>query len=134
MAINPTRINPLDINQNVSIGVAFPLDEENIFKGTRTIRDQLKSNLLNLLLTEKGERVMEPNFGVGLKKLLFENDINTNSLRKVIHTQIQRYTPQISLRDVRVETDVDNHILYIQLNYTYLLDNSNDSIQLNFLN
>ena len=134
MAINPTRINPLDINQNVNIGVAFPLDEVNIFKGTRTVRDQLKSNLLNLLLTEQGERVMEPNFGVGLKKLIFENDINTNQLKKVIHTQIQRYTPQISLIDVRVEADVDNHVLYIQLNYSYLLDNSNDSIQLNFLN
>ena len=134
MAINPTRINPLDINQNVSIGVALPLDETNIFKGTSTVRDQLKSNLLNLLLTEQGERVMEPNFGVGLKALIFENNINENALQSVIHQQIQRFTPQIALNKVTVKADVDNHILHIQLEYTDLLDNSKDSIQLNFLN
>ena len=134
MAINPTRRNPLDINQNVNVGVAFPLNEENMFKGTKTVKDQLKSNLLNLLLTEQGERVMEPNFGVGLKNLIFENNINKDSLNEKIHNQIKRFTPQISLIEVRVEADVDNHLLYIQLKYTYLLDNSDDSIQLNFLN
>ena len=134
MAINPTRINPLDANGNVSIGVAFPLDEQNMFKGTRTIKDQLKSNLLNLLLTEPGERVMEPRFGVGLKKLLFENDINTDVLQGTIRNQIQIYTPQISLLGVRVEPDIDKHMLYIKLDYTYIIDNSVDSIQLNFLN
>jgi len=66
------RISPLDINKNVTIGVAFPLDEVNMFKGTTTVKEQVKSNLINLLLTERGERVNEPNFGVGLKKLLFE--------------------------------------------------------------
>ena len=64
------RINPLDINRNVTIGVAFPLDEVNIFKGTETFKEQVKSNLINVLLTEKGERVNEPNFGVGLKILI----------------------------------------------------------------
>ena len=33
------RINPLDINKNVTIGVAFPLNEVNIFKGTQTVRE-----------------------------------------------------------------------------------------------
>ena len=32
------RINPLDINKNVRIGVAFPLDEVNMFRGTVTTR------------------------------------------------------------------------------------------------
>ena len=66
------NISPLDIDKNVTIGVAFPLDDTNMFKGTRTVKEQVKSNLLNVLLTEKGERVNEPNFGVGLKYYLFE--------------------------------------------------------------
>jgi hypothetical protein len=48
------RINPLDLNKNVTIGVAFPLDETNLFNGTETIREQVKSNLINLLLTQPG--------------------------------------------------------------------------------
>ena len=49
------RKNPLDINRNVTIGVAFPLDETNMFTGTPTTKEQVKSNLLNLLLTKKGD-------------------------------------------------------------------------------
>ena len=65
------RISPLDLNKNVTIGVAFPLDETNMFKGTETLSEQIKSNLINLLLTQPGERVNHPDFGVGVKYLLF---------------------------------------------------------------
>ena len=37
-----------------------------------TTFDQSRSNLKNLLLTKKGERVLQPNFGSGLQDLLFE--------------------------------------------------------------
>ena len=47
--IRSRRISPLNINKNVTIGVAFPLDENNMFKGTETIEEQNKSNLINLL-------------------------------------------------------------------------------------
>ena len=66
------RINPLDLNKNIKIGVAFPLDEINMFSGTETVKEQIKANLLNLLLTYPGERINLPNFGVGIKNLLFE--------------------------------------------------------------
>ena len=36
------RINPLDLNKNVKIGVAFPLDEENMFSGTETVKEQIQ--------------------------------------------------------------------------------------------
>ena len=82
------RISPLDINKNVSIGVALPLDEVNMFKGTKTLKEQIKTNLINVLLTEPGERVNEPDFGVGLKKLLFEPNINTDDVNERINLQI----------------------------------------------
>jgi len=82
------RINPLDLNKNVKIGVAFPLDEENMFSGTETIIEQIKANLLNLLLTYPGERVNLPNYGVGLKNLLFEQNIDLESLKETIQNQI----------------------------------------------
>ena len=126
------RINPLDSNKNVRIGVAFPLDEVNIFKGTQTIKEQVKSNLINLLLTEAGERVNEPNFGVGLKKLLFEQDINTDELNERINNQIVFYIPEISLIDTSVKFEDDEHKLFITISYRFNLDGTNDAIQLNF--
>ena len=126
------RINPLDSNKNVRIGVALPLDDVNIFKGTQTVKEQVKSNLINLLLTEAGERVNEPNFGVGLKKLLFEQGINTDELNERINNQIVFYIPEISLIDTSVKFEDDEHKLFITISYRFNLDGTNDAIQLNF--
>ena len=51
------RINPLDLNKNVKIGVAFPLDDANMFKGTQTLKEQVKANLINVLLTQFWSRI-----------------------------------------------------------------------------
>ena len=91
------RISPLDLNKNVTIGVAFPLDETNMFKGTETLSEQIKSNLINLLLTQPGERVNHPDFGVGVKYLLFEQNINQDALNSTINEQIKRFIPEITL-------------------------------------
>ncbi len=133
MAIVQNRKDPLSLNQNATIGVAFPLDEVNIFKGTTTVKDQLKSNFLNLLLTEPGERVNEPSFGIGLKKLLFEPNINEDALTEAIQFQTQKYIPQINLLKVISQFIPDKHLLSIKLDYKYKIDNSQDSIKLNFL-
>ena len=133
MAINLRRRHPLTTNPNVSIGIAFPLDEINMFKGTKTIKDQLKSNFLNLLLTEPGERVMEPNFGIGLKKLLFESNISEDNLNETINNQTQRFIPQITLIRVDTRFNPDEHLLSIKLDYKFNFDSTVDSIQLNFL-
>lgn len=126
------RISPLDINKNVTIGIAFPLDSVNMFKGTTTVKEQVKSNLINLLLTEPGERVNEPNFGVGLKKLLFEQSPNVEVLKEKINTQIEFYIPTITLTDVSFTPSEDEYKLFILISYSFNLDGSTDAIQLNF--
>jgi len=96
------KINPLDINSKVTIGVAFPLDKTNLFKGTKTVKEQVKTNLINLLLTEPGERLYEPNYGIGLKGLLFEPNIDKENLNSKINQQINFYIPEISLIDSKI--------------------------------
>ena len=126
------RINPLDLNKNIKIGVAFPLDEINMFSGTETVKEQIKANLLNLLLTYPGERVNLPKFGIGLKNLLFEQEIDLETLKLKIQSQINTYIPSIKLKDIGINTSEDRHTISISLTYTYVLDNSIQSIQLNF--
>ena len=83
----PKRINPLDLNKNVTIGVAFPLDEENMFSGTETMGEQINANLLNLLLTYPEERVNLPQYGIGIKNLLFEQNLDLEQLKEKIQNQ-----------------------------------------------
>ena len=126
------RVSPLDVNKNVRVGVAFPLDEVNLFNGTQTVKEQVKSNLINVLLTEAGERVNEPNFGVGLKNLLFESNVNTEELNEKINQQINVYVPEITLLDTIVNSIPNEYKLFIKIVYIFNLDNTTDSIQLNF--
>ena len=67
------NINPIDLQDSRAVGVIFPFNANAVFRSSYTTQEQVKSNLINVLLTEPGERVYEPNFGVGLKRRLFEN-------------------------------------------------------------
>ena len=126
------RINPLDLNKNVTIGVAFPLDETNMFSGTETIQEQSKANLINLLLTEPGERINLPNYGVGIKKLLFEQKINIDILKEKIQNQTAFYIPNITVLNVETSLSEEEETVFISISYKSNLDGSMDNIQLNF--
>ena len=126
------RINPLDINQDVTIGVRFPLNDINMFKGTQTFKEQVKSNLLNLLLTEQGERVNEPDFGVGLKRLLFEQNINKENLEEKINFQIGFYIPEITLMSVSVGSINNENKVYLTISYRFNLDGTTDALTTTF--
>tara|TARA_R100000773_G_C4121269_1_gene56624 strand:- start:106 stop:516 length:411 start_codon:yes stop_codon:yes gene_type:complete len=127
------RRNPLDLNKNVKIGVAFPLNDVNLFNGTDTFKEQVKSNLINLLLTKKGERHMLPTFGVGLQDLLFENNIDLDLLKESITNQINVFIPEITL--MNLETNYDGeHTVFLKITYRLNTDplGETDAIQLNF--
>ena len=126
------RKSPLDLNNNIRIGVAFPLDENNMFKGTETVMEQAKANLINNLLTYPGERVNLPNFGVGLKRLLFEQNINLENLKVKIQTQANTYVPNIQVTNVQISMSEDKHTIFITVTYKSTLDGSEDAIQLNY--
>ena len=132
--ITGLRKSPLDLNKNVKIGVAFPLDENNVFHSTETLMDQAKSNLINLLMTSPGERINLPDFGVGLKRLLFEQNIDLGILRNKIIKQSNFYVPNIQVMDVRTALSENGHTLFVSVTYKSLLDGSTDAVQLNFNN
>ncbi|MBC8398671.1 MAG: GPW/gp25 family protein [Flavobacteriales bacterium] len=126
------NINPLDLNKNTAVGVVFPFNGNAVFNSSYTTQDQVKSNLINVLLTEPGERVYEPNFGVGLKKLLFENQIKEDELESRIKDQCALYVPEIDITNLIIQLIPDNNTLYIRLTYKFIINNTTDSIQLNF--
>ena len=112
--------------------LSVPLDENNMFKGTETVMEQAKANLINNLLTYPGERVNLPNFGVGLKRLLFEQNINLENLKVKIQTQANTYVPNIQVTNVQISMSEDKHTIFITVTYKSTLDGSEDAIQLNF--
>ena len=129
---NYIRINPLDLDQNRAIGISLPFSGTVAFNSTFTSKDQLKTNLLNILLTEPGERIFLPNFGVGLRNYLFENFTNREELETRIRNQIIRYAPQVELSEVRISNEQEAQQLGVKIFYRIKANNDLDAIQINF--
>ena len=106
-------IHPLDLDTNVSVGINIPInaDSRYFFSTNYTTLDQAKSNLRNLLLTNKKERIMIPNYGIDWPLFDNNNKIQTN-LRADIQAAIELWTPYIQVQEiiVRVNPNRENEI------------------------
>ena len=133
------RINPIDLPQNdkVAVGVTFPFDGPAVFNSSYTTKEQVKSNLINLMLTSPGERLMNPNFGIGIRDLIFENVIDQESLRNRIIDSALEYIPEVEILNVNVQrvsetTSPEVHQLRLTIGYALVANDQQDAIQLNF--
>ena len=74
--------------------------------------EQIKSDMLSLLLTDQGERVMMPNYGCSLNKFLFEpNDsVLINQIYETIAEQLSLFEPRVVIQQIDVNVAPDNEI------------------------
>ena len=128
------RINPVDLPENeaTAVVIIFPFNNNGVFFQSFTTKEQVKSNLINLLLTDRGERINQLEFGVGIKRLIFEQDVDQDQLKMRISEGIDQYIPEIELMDLEIKKDSGSHILNIVISYRLTLDFDTDAIQLTF--
>ena len=96
---------------------------------TITTKEQVKSNLINYILTNKGERLFDPEFGGDLRATLFEPDTSFDSVAARLETEIYAYVPNIIIRDIIVKPFSDENIINIVLNYS--INNQDDELVIN---
>ena len=111
---------PIDSVARKAVGFGFPINGPAVFVPTYTVREQTKANLINYLLTNKGERVFNPMFGADLRSLLFENvlDRTTDELQSVIQNDINIYFPQVDVKEIKFINVPDNNTINFSLTYT----------------
>ena len=129
-----------DLNPDVKIGISLPMDHINgsgFFPGTSTTLTQTSSNIRNLLLTNKGERVGQPEFGCGLLQVLFEpmSDDLLESVRSEIEEPIAFWLPHVTINNISVERDeAEPHQLNILIEFALAIQPTvHEVITLNFL-
>lgn len=90
---------------NHAYGFAYPTNGGSTFEPTYTSYEAAKTNLRNLLLTAKGERIMQPEFGTGLHELLFEQmgDDFEDRLVDTITDSVNFWLPYINIDEINVE-------------------------------
>jgi hypothetical protein len=132
------RVNPLDLQKNIAIGVSLPFGvcgTNQLFNKTYSTKDQTKSNLINLLLTNKGERILNPNFGSNLKQALFEQITQSteDDIRNIIISSANIYIPEISIVSIDIDnTQVDYNTINITINYILNISGTADQITIQF--
>jgi len=124
----------VDIDARQAIGVSIPFSSKSVFNQTFTTADQTKSNLINYLLTNKGERILNPLYGGNLRTLLFEQ-ISTETLegiQKRLLDDINTYFPYVDVKQLIITPSEDTNIITIFIQYAVLnLDNEVIEINLN---
>jgi phage baseplate assembly protein W len=96
----------------------------------------IKADLMHLLLTRKGQRLYNPDFGTDLLKFIFEpNDsITLDELKDEVKTSVKKYLPQLSITSLTVtQSEDNNYAAVIRLDYI-ITDNVFDIVDFVIIN
>jgi phage baseplate assembly protein W len=133
------KLHPLDFEPDIAIGIDLPMMAGTgaAFKLNYTTLDQAVANAKNLLLTNRGERIMQPDFGCDLRNTLFENiteDLITK-LEDRIKSNFDYWLPYIFINELSIVPSEDQNRIYVSLTIS-LEGNKFDtrSIQLELIN
>ena len=101
-----------DLNEDVYIGLELPLTygTNGFFNRTKTALEQTKSNIKNLLMTRKGERLGNPTFGSDLFAVLFEQegDDIENKVEEAIHSAMSVWLPFVIINNIETKFSTTN--------------------------
>ena len=129
-----------DLNEDTYIGLELPLThtQEGYFKRTKTALEQAKSNIRNLLLTNKGERLGNPTFGTNLLSLVFTQE-NTDLEARVaeeIRASMAEFLPFINIVSIETNFSEENmSTAIVNLRFTLNVDTtSEENLTLDFSN
>ena len=128
MPNDPIQINPVDLEDDVALGIMFPMNAPNGggLNSTFYTKDQVKANMHLLFSTMIGERVMMPTFGTYLYNLLFEpsdTDLKEKQIRNEVDRAISTWIPIVEVVDVTFPEVVDEK--FIRLSIFYRIPNFN---------
>lgn len=152
------KIYPEDVSSNKAIGIKLPFNRDTYnrsrmsvynsdpsrdvgpFELSYTTEEQAISNLINLLFTRRGERVMHPDFGTILRDFLFDqnDEVNRIILEDDIREAIQYWLPYILVRSLDIgyadqtelPTNETLHSVVISLSFSVYESGANRTIKI----
>lgn len=113
MAYQVVPANDITKNPDIAKGVKFPFNGKGIFRKSFTTDEQALTNIKSLLLTRKGERFEQPNFGTDLLNVLFEpiTDGLKSFIEETISSAVSFWLPYIEISKLDIVTSEDDNTL-----------------------
>lgn len=121
-----------------SIGVSYPIQRssDGYFDKTFTSIEELKANIINVLSTRRGERIMKPDFGSDLHQIIFEQA--TSRIEQRVESEINRvideWVPQIDVSETNVSRVDEDNALLVDITFTtpFLPEGEDETIEMFF--
>ena len=143
MAIKDTSKKPyiVDEDSNITVGIDLPIrigSDDGAIAGTSTTLESVKNNIINLLQTNPGERLMQPNLGVELRNVIFEpiSESTLLSIQDIILDSFELWLPFVQVQDIQVINDnsrTDINQVVVKIDFNIIQDpNTSDSVSINF--
>ena len=111
-----------------AIGITLPLRIGNTaFNQSFKTIDQIKTNIKNLLLTKRKERVMQPELGSGLQELLFNfnDDFLGDKIEEVITNSMEKWLPYVTIEEIDVrQTNELKDTNNVEISLTFSITNN----------
>jgi phage baseplate assembly protein W len=96
--------------EDYAIGITLPIQIGNTaFNQSFITADQIKSNIKNLLLTKRFERLMQPEFGSGIQELLFNmnDELFADNLENTIVDTLSKWLPFVNVDTINIQQPND---------------------------
>ena len=118
------------------IKLPLSLDDVNLYESTEDIKEITRFHVKNVVLTNPGEKISDPNFGVGARRYLFENFTSqtVQTIGSRIRSQLARYLPHVDVLSIKVDPISDNNYLSIKLSYYIPVINQSDILSFSISN
>ena len=119
---------------SVKLPVAYDQSEDGLYSLNKTFLDTIKQNFKMLLLTNPGERIMDSDFGVGLRRYLFEQ--NTEEARKQLRSRIisqtRKYLNFIKIEEINISDPEANeeNLVFVNIRFAVPILNVNDELNI----
>lgn len=120
------------------IGVDYPFQRGNdgYFEKTYTSLDQTRANIINVLATRRGERIMNPEFGTNIYRILFEQSTKQieGSIRVEVENAVNRWVPYVNIQNISISRSPENNAIILDILFTteFSSNNKEENLQLWF--
>ena len=148
MAYRISNTDPLGLDYQVVVGVSIPFvgassggstisGADAVFNSTFTTTEQISSNLINFILTNKGERPLNPNYGSNLRRYLFSNignesynfnndgtdpysNVGLEDLKSLLSNELKTNFPEVNVSSINITPSYDTNAVNIVITYSFL--------------
>ena len=106
-------------------GIKYPFtaqgDENFLLDVNYDLKSKIRSILMHVIFTPKGQKLRDPEFGTNLVKYIFEqgDGFTFESVKDEVSGVVSRYIDGITINDISImESNEDFHKIYVRLDYT----------------